>query len=312
MLSEREIDAAHPDAFDFVFGNLPSGKRADFNRHLTGCHYCQAVVEEYSEIGGLIKQLPPHVEPPAGLQDRIVGAMAAVLAGQRAEPEPQSDAADQGATRVYPIPPQPPAVPETRLHPRPQPQPPAERENRFYPSTAGQPAPAEDEPQAPPPVTHLPVWRRYRGRLAAAVAAAAAVITGAIAIPLSLLGSGGPTVAIPLAATTAAKLLGDGAATGRATAHQAGPSWTFQMTVHGLKVLPGNDVYQCWWVGPGSTKTHPQLVSGGTFVVDNSGSTTVTMTTGIDPRQFRTMEVTAESPGTGALQGVVLLSGQTL
>ena len=312
MLSERDIDAAHPDAFDFVFGNLAAAKRADFNRHLIGCRYCQAVVEEYSEIGGIIQRLPPHVDPPAGLEDRIVGAMVAALAGQGAEPEPQSDAADQGATRVYSISPQPPAVPETRQHPRPQPQPPAERENRVYPSTAGQPAPAEDEPQAPPLVTQLPVWRRYRGRLAAVVAAAAAVITGAIAIPLSLLGSGAPTVAIPLAATTAAKLLGDGAATGRATAHQAGPSWTFQMTVHGLKVLPGNDVYQCWWVGPGSTKTHPQFVSGGTFVVDNSGSTTVTMTTGVDPRQFRTMEVTAESPGTGALQGVVLLRGQTL
>ena len=65
--------------------------------------------------------------------------------------------------------------------------------------------------------------------------------------------------------------------------------------------FPANNVYECWWVGPGSTKTHPQLVSGGTFVVDNSGSATVTMTTGVDPRQFRTMEVTAEPPGTGAL-----------
>jgi hypothetical protein len=37
------------------------------------------------------------------------------------------------------------------------------------------------------------------------------------------------------------------------------------------------------------------------------------MTTGIDPtQQFRTMEVTAESPGTGALTvGAVILSGQT-
>jgi hypothetical protein len=311
MLSEQEIEAAHPDAFDFVFGNLPSARQADFDRHLAGCRYCQAVVEEYSEIGGLIKQLPPHVEPPAGLEHRTVDAMAAALAGPRAGPEPQPGAEEKGATRAYPIP-QPSAVSETRLHPRPQLQPPAERENRSYPSTAGQRAPAEDEPQAPPLVTYLPVWRRYRGRLAAGVAAAAAVITGAIAIPLSLLGSGGPTVAIPLAATTAAKLHGDGAATGRATAHQAGASWTFQMTVHGLKVLSGNDVYQCWWVGPGSTKTHPQFVSGGTFVVDSSGSTTVTMTTGVDPRQFRTMEVTAESPGTGALHGVVLLSSQTL
>ena len=57
---------------------------------------------------------------------------------------------------------------------------------------------------------------------------------------------------------------------------------------------------------------HPLLVSGGTFVVDNSGSTTVTMTTGVDPRDFRTMEITAESPGNGALPGAVLLTGQTL
>jgi hypothetical protein len=310
MLSERDIEAAHPDAFDFVFGNLPAAKRAGFNRHLTGCRYCQAVVEEYSEIGGLIQQLPPHVEPPAELEDRIVGAMVAALAGQRTEPEaePQSDAADQGATRAYPIP-QLSAVPETRLHPRPQLQPPAERENRSSPPAADQPAPAEAEPQARPLVTPLPVWRHPRARLAAMAAAAAAVIIAALVVIPNL---GGGTVAVSLQATTAARLMGDGAATGRATAHQAGPSWTFQMTVHGLKMLPGNDVYECWWVGPGSTKAHPQFVSGGTFVVDKSGSATVTMTTGVDPRQFRTMEVTAESPGTGALQGKVLLSGRTL
>ena len=29
MLSERDIEAAHPDAFDFVFGNLPAAKRAE-------------------------------------------------------------------------------------------------------------------------------------------------------------------------------------------------------------------------------------------------------------------------------------------
>ena len=171
------------------------------------------------------------------------------------------------------------------------------------------------EPLARPLVTRLPVWRRPRARLAAMAAAAAAIIVAAIVVIPNLgggrLNPAQATAAISLHATTAAKLIGDGAATGRATAHQAGPSWTFNMTVHGLKVLPGNDVYECWWVGPGSTKAHPQLVSGGTFVVDNSGSTTVTMTTGIDPRQFRTMEVTAESPGTGALQGAILLIGQT-
>jgi hypothetical protein len=316
MLSDLDIEAAHPDAFDFVFGNLPLAKRPDFNLHLTGCRHCQAVVDEYSEIGGIIQQLPPHVEPPAELEDRIVDAMGAALAEQRAEPEPPSDAEEQGTTRVYPISP-PSAVPDTHLQPRPQLRPPAEREARFHPSTAGQPAPADAEPQDRALVTHLPVWGRPRARLAALAVAAAAIIIAALVVIPNLgggrLNPAQATVAVSLHATTAAKLRGDGAASGRATAHQAGPSWTFQMTVHGLKVLPdNNDVYECWWVGPGSNKAHPQFVSGGTFVVDKSGSATVTMTTGIDPTEFRTMEVTAESPGTGALQGAVLLIGHTL
>jgi hypothetical protein len=82
--------------------------------------------------------------------------------------------------------------------------------------------------------------------------------------------------------------------------------------VHGLKPLPGNEVYVCWWAAPGSTKLHPQVTTGGSFVVGSSGSATLTMTTGVDPRQFRTMEITVEPPGNGALNGAVLLIGQTL
>jgi Anti-sigma-K factor rskA len=292
MLSERDIEAAHPDAFDFVFGNLPAAKRAEFNRHLTGCRYCQAVVSEYSEIGGLIKQLPPHVEPPAELEDRIVGAMVAALAGQRAEPGPQSGAADQAATRLYPVPGrQPPAEPETQVQPRPQLGPPP-------------------GPQARPTVTRLPAWRRHRGRLAAAAAAAAAVITGAIAIPLSLLGSGAATAAIPLGATAAAKMSGFGAATGQATARQdASGSWDINVTVHHLKNFGDAQWYQCWYV---STQ-HRQVASAGTFLVPDSGSGTFSMTSAVDPHDFSTMEITIGPPNTtGALSGTVILSGQTL
>jgi len=329
MFSEQDIELARPDAFDFAFGNLPSAKRAEFNRHLAGCRYCQGVVEEYSEIGQIIKDLPPHVEPPPDLEDRTVAAMVAALAGQRAQTDRRPDPEDQAATSVYPIPEvRPPAGEETRVQPRPQLQPPARDDTRIQPRPQLQPPARDDtriqprpqlqppaEPQARPVVTQLAVWRRYRGRLAAVVAAAAAIITAAIVVPLSLGGSqitaASVTVVIPLHATAAAKLIGDGAATGRATARQAGPSWTVDMTVQGLKVLPGNDVYECWYATSGSTQLHPLLVSGGTFVVDNSGSITVTMTTGVDPRQFRTMEITAESPGNGAIHGTVILTGQT-
>jgi hypothetical protein len=52
------------------------------------------------------------------------------------------------------------------------------------------------------------------------------------------------------------------------------------------------------------------LTASGTFAAGNSGSATVTMTSAADPRHFRTMEITAESPGDGALHGAILLTGQ--
>ena len=120
MLSERDIQLAHADAFDFVWGNLPAAKRGHFNRHLGGCSYCQAIVDEYSEIGRIIKDLPPHVEPPADLEKRTVTAMVAALAEQTAKADRRSDAEDQAATRVYPVPQREPLAEDTtRLYPPP-------------------------------------------------------------------------------------------------------------------------------------------------------------------------------------------------
>ncbi len=303
MLTEQQIELAHPEAFDFVFGNLPTAEGVEFIRHLTGCRHCRAVLDEYSEIGGIIKDLPPRTEPPAGLEDRTVAAMTAALAGQKAELRSHLDAGDHDAEDL--------AV--TRIHPKAERKLPAEHKTRVLPAL--QPGSSED-PEPQPEVTRLPVRRRDRSRLVAVVAAAAAIVIAAIVVPLSLTGGPGTpaqaTVVIPLHATAAAKVFGTGAATARATARQAGESWTFDLTVHGLKPLPGNDIYECWWVGPGRTSGRRLLVTGGSFVVGKSGSATLTMTTGVDPRQFRTMEITAESPGNGALQGPVLLTGQTL
>jgi hypothetical protein len=260
MLSERDIELAHPESFDFVFSNLRPDKQAEFDRHLPGCRYCQSVVDEYSEIGGVIKLVPPDIEPRADLEERTVAAM--VTARTEAEAETQH-------------------------------------------------APAPD-PNVRPMVTRRPVWRRYRGRLAAVIAAAAVIIVAAIVVPLSLSGgSAQATLVIPLHATAAGKAFGIGAAAGQATARQAGASWTFDLDVHGLKPLPPNEVYVCWWASPQSTTLHPERVTGGSFVVDDSGSATVTMTTGVDPRQFPTMEITAEQPGNGALRGAVLLTGRS-
>jgi hypothetical protein len=269
MLSERDIELAHPEAFDFVFGNLRPDKQAEFDRHLPGCRHCQSVVDEYSEIGGVIKLIPPHIKPRANLEERTVAAMVAAMTGEGTTTEAGAET-------------QPPPVPA--------------------------------HPDVRPMVTRRPAWRRYRWRLAAAVAAAAAIIVAAIVVPLSLgRGPAAPaqaTVVIPLHATAAAKVFGIGTAAGQATARQAGDSWTFDLNVHGLRPLPDGEVYVCWWAGPGSTKAHPLLVTGGSFVVGESGSTSLTMTTGVDPRQFTTMEITAEAPGDGAAHGAVLLIGR--
>ena len=291
MPPDSKADLAHPEAADWVLGTMGAAQAEEFQRHLTDCPHCRAAVAEFGELGQLLQHLPPAAEPAPGLEARTI---ASVLAAAAEYPTPtaerRSDPEDQADTRIQPRPQiPPPAADATRIQPKPQ-----------------IPPPTADDTRAE--VTQLPVWRRYQGRLAAVAAAAAAIIIAALVVIPNL--GGGVTAS--LYATAAAKQMGDGAATGRITAHQAGPSWTFTMTVHGLKMLPGNEVYECWWVVPGRNKAHPGFVSGGTFVVDKSGSTTVTMTTGVDPREFRTMEVTAESPGTGALSGVILLTSQPL
>jgi hypothetical protein len=308
MLSERDIELAHPGAFDFVFGNLTPAKRAEFDRHLVGCRYCQGVVDEYGDIGRIIKSLPPHVEPPADLEDRTVAAMVAALAERRAKTSRRADAEDRAATRAYPSPEARPAEPETQVQPRPNVQPRAEDDTGLLPSSADQPAPAET--QARPVVTRLPAWRRYRGRLAAA----AAIITAAIVIPLSVGGGqitpAQATVIIPLHATAAAKVSGYRAATGRATAHQdASGSWDITLTVHGLKNRGDSQWYECWYISP----QHRQVATAGTFLVPDSGSGTFSMTSAVDPHDFPTMEITIGPPSQdGSLAGTVILSGQRL
>jgi hypothetical protein len=311
MLSEHDIEAAHPEAFDFAFGNLPQAKRAEFNRHLATCRYCQAVVDEYADIGQIVKSLPPHVEPSADLEERTIAAMVAARAGQRTKTSQQPDTEDREVTGLYPIPEvHHPGEPETQVQPRPQLGPPAD-EARLRQPPVGQPSPAS--PADRPGVTRLPVWRRHRGRLVAAVAAAAAAITGAIAIPLSLLGNRGTTVVIPLSATTAAKVSGFGTATGQATAHQdASGSWKITLTVHHLKSFGDAKWYECWYIG--SNSGHQQVASAGTFQVKDSGSWTFPMTSAVDPTEFKTMVITLQPPSQfGAFQqSNVILSGHTL
>jgi hypothetical protein len=307
MLSERDIELAHPEAFDFAFGNLPPARRAEFDRHLADCRYCRNVIDEYSEIGAIIKLLPPHVEPPADLENRTVAAIIAALREQRAEPNRRPDA----ATQIYPVREvHHRAEPETVVGPRPNLGLPAADQTQPRPKLVNQPAP--EETAGSPPVTRLPVWRRYPGRLAAVVAVAAAIIAAAIVVPLSA-GRGSPaqaTVVITLRATAAAKADGLGAATGQAIARQdASGSWDITLTVQHLKHFDPRPWYECWYL----SQDGRQAASAGTFLVPSGGSGTFAMTSAVDPRNFRTMEITLQSPsGDGALGSMVILEGQSV
>ena len=147
MLSERDIELAHPDAFDFVWGNLPAAKRVGFGHHLGGCRHCQAIVDEYGEIGRIIKNLPPHVEPPADLEKRTVTTMVAALAEQRAKTDRRAEDKPPPASTRFP---------SANLWPKTR--------SRLYPSPANQPPPAEPPPAEPPPAEPPPAERHRPSR----------------------------------------------------------------------------------------------------------------------------------------------------
>ncbi len=289
MLSDPDISLAHPEAFDFVFGNLPAYAAADFTRHLAICRPCQNIVSGYSDIGRIIQDLPPHIEPPADLEDRAVAAILRAPGAEEASPADTaqpSAAEDVTATRIYQLPQRPPPAAD---------------------------APATSAEESSATVTSLALWRRHRGRLTSLwVAAAAAVVILAVIVifrPGGGPNTSGKSVVTVLHAADEAKTWHVGGATGKATARQASASWTYVLTVKGLRPLPGDQFYECWYAR--RSNGHLKLVSGGTFVVGQQGSTTVPMTTGVDPRDFPIMVITAESPGPSAKHGPILLTGQS-
>jgi anti-sigma-K factor RskA len=266
------------------------------------------VIEALDKAVGPVKQR----DRGFGAGELLTGIAAAQLAGEDFLTGLDRQRADAAGQQLTPVPGlASTAEPETKVQPIPQLQPPAGPEGRPGPSPADRPAPARTA--ARPVVTRLPAWRRYRGRLSAVAAVAAAIITAAIVLPLSFGGGritpARATAVIPLHATTAARLHGYGAATGRATGRQdASGSWTISLTVTHLKSFGDSQWYTCWYVS-----RNGQVASAGTFQVRDSGSWTFPMTSAADPHDFRTMEITLGPPSkNGELAGPVILRGQTL
>jgi hypothetical protein len=146
--------------------------------------------------------------------------------------------------------------------------------------------------------------RRFRPALVyTAFAAAVIVVAGIIGvIVVSVHPQSAETAAFALHSPTG------GSASGEATGTDHGPTgWSYRLQVHGLKAATGDQFYECWFVqGPPG---HRQFVSGGTFTVGISGTGTFTMWGAVDAQDFKTMEITRESPAS-TVPGKPVLTGQ--
>jgi hypothetical protein len=302
------IDLAHPEAADWLLGTLEPAAAAEFGDHLVGCGDCQTAVAGLGHVGRVLQQLPPAVEPPPDLAARIVDSVLAAAAGDR--------------TEVHL-----PRIPAALLAPRPRaqappaqrPLPPPELASLYHPSprTRHRRAPAaRNDTPAPAAGAARPARRQRRtGRYAIAAAAAAAVgLAAAIAFLPGLAGTtsaeapviGGGTIGAPVLIVLHPAA---GTASGQATAWHLPGGWSVRLQVQGLGQLAPGQYYACWYAESGNKSRHPVLISAGTFGVGPSGSADVSMWTAADPRQLRTMEITAESPGDASQHGRVILSG---
>ena len=82
------------------------------------------------------------------------------------------------------------------------------------------------------------------------------------------------------------------------------------MTVQHLKNFEDAKWYECWYIDSKSGQVAP----AGSFLVSDSSSQTFTMTSAVDPDDFKTMVITLQPPSADGVfqQSNVILSGQTL
>jgi anti-sigma factor RsiW len=292
----------HHDAAGWVLGALDPGDAAAFEAHLQDCSECQVSVAEFEATARALKSAAPAVEPPPDLETKTLAAVQLAVIEAK------------GASAAS-------AVSPTVVSPTVQ------------MSVPGQAAPtvasvrqAVDEAQAPertsePPTARMSRWWHWHWNLplfslSALAGAAAAAVAAIVIVPLISPAGVGVTAAkasviTQLVSTPEGKPFykPHQISSGVAVARPAGESWTFELTVRGLSTLPEGVVYECWWSRPGSNKFHPKLASGGSFIVGDSGSTTLTMTTGVNPHQFMRMKITVQHPSDGHVQGPTVLVG---
>jgi RNA polymerase sigma-70 factor (ECF subfamily) len=320
-----QADLAHPEAADRVLGLLAAAPSADFQDHLTSCGYCQVAVAEFGYIGGILQRLPPAAEPPPDLGARAVAGVLAAAAEHRTKTQP------------CPVPAAPAAAGPGSPEPAPPALAPPELANLYRGSLStrqvikpnghgklvGAPAKVSRVPQVnrtaqvnpPAEVKGSPRRPRRSSRYAASGVVAAGLVA-AIAFWPSLSGStsaelppvsgtalAGTPVVIVLRATSGT------APSGLATASKLPGGWSIKLSVHGLSQLAPGEFYECWFAGAGTTANHPIMISTGTFSIGSTRPAAFSMWSAADPRQFRAVEITAESASDDGQPGRVILRG---
>jgi len=161
---------------------------------------------------------------------------------------------------------------------------------------------ASPQPGGVAKVIRFPRWRSRTGLLTIASAVAAAVIAVLLVVPG--LGAQKASFAFQLAPPHGSGQAASAPSGSAAARQDSSGSWNITLTVRHLKDVGPKRWYECWYV---SRNGH--AVSAGTFVVPSSGNGTFPMTSSADPREFQSMEITIQSPGNGARQRPIVLSG---
>jgi hypothetical protein len=85
-MAELDPGTPHVDVAGYVLGTLDAGEREAFSAHLATCARCQRELEELRGMPGLLEQAPEPVDVPAGLESRVMAAIAREPARRPAAP----------------------------------------------------------------------------------------------------------------------------------------------------------------------------------------------------------------------------------
>lgn len=278
-----------PEVAGWVLGALDRAEAEAFGEHLRSCARCQAAVAEFETVAKVLDRPVPADAPPSGLEARVLAAV------QRAAGASPEEAGAEETTAAPPAEATWPAVEGWQV---------------VDATLAGQAPRLEEVPRRGdagerPALRPARLPRRWHRDARWLTVAAAAVVAGAVVVGLEVIPGAPPAVAATISLTAQ----DGGTASGTATARQATGGWSIRLTVHNLQKLRAGQFYECWYAGPADRPGHRQLITAGTFTVNGGGSETVTMWSAADPRRYRIMKITAESPGDAGQHGTVVLKG---